>query len=62
MELAADLYAMMESRVKDKPALDVVLAAAGNVRNLKAAHPNYLVDAKAIIGHLKDICAAILDR
>ena len=44
---------------KNNPNIDVVLAAAGDMKDLRTAYPNYFVDTKAFISNLKSICASI---
>lgn len=58
-ELAEQLYTLLEQREKDNPNVDVVLAAAGDMKNLRTAYPNYFADTKAFIASLKAICVSI---
>ena len=58
--LAEQLYMLMERTEKDNPSVDVVLAAAGDLKDLRTAYPNYFVDTKAFMSHLSAICSEIL--
>ncbi len=59
-QLAEQMYMLMESKEKNNPNIDVVLAAAGDMKDLRTAYPNYFVDTKAFITNLKTICSEIL--
>ena len=56
----APLAEHMERTEKDNPSVDVVLAAAGDLKDLRTAYPNYFVDTKAFMSHLSAICSEIL--
>ena len=58
-QLAEQMYMLMEGKEKNNPNIDVVLAAAGDMNDLRTAYPNYFVDTKAFISNLKSICASI---
>jgi len=58
--LAEQMYMLMERTEKDNPSVDVVLAAAGDLKDLRTAYPNYFVDTKAFMSHLSAICSEIL--
>lgn len=58
-EYAEQLYTLVEQREKDNPNVDVVLAAAGDMKDLRTAYPNYFADTTAFIENLKAICACI---
>lgn len=59
-QLAEQMYMLMESREKNNPNIDVVLAAAGEMKDLRTAYPNYFIDTKAFISNLEKICSDIL--
>ena len=61
-DLAANMYTLMENQVRDNPAVDIVLAAAGDMKGLRKAYPNYFVDTNAFIRHLKSISSSILEK
>ena len=58
-DIAEQVYTLVEQREKENPNIDVVLAAAGDMKDLRTAYPNYFVDTKAFISSLKQICAEI---
>lgn len=58
-DIADQIYLSYEQIVKDKEGVDVVLAAAGNLKDLRKAYPNYFVDTKEFIKSLKDACSKI---
>lgn len=55
-QLAEQFYMLME---KELPDVDVVLAAAGDLKGLRHAYPNYFVDTKAFMSNLSAICRNI---
>lgn len=59
-QLAEQMYMLMEGKEKNNPNIDVVLAAAGDMKDLRTAYPNYFVDTKSFISNLKAISSAIL--
>lgn len=61
-QLAEQMYMLIEGKEKNNPNIDVVLAAAGDMKDLRTAYPNYFVDTKAFITNLKAICSEILSR
>lgn len=56
LELAEDFYKMREIATQDKPNIEVVLIAAGNLKDIKKAYPNYFLDTQEFIKNLKSIC------
>lgn len=58
-KIAEDMYMFMESKEKNNPNIDVVLAAAGDMKDLRHAYPNYFIDTKAFITQLTGICSKI---
>lgn len=61
-QLAEQMYMLMESKEKNNPNIDVVLAAAGDMKDLRTAYPNYFVDTKAFMSKLKLICNDIMQN
>lgn len=59
-QLAEQMYMLMEGKEKNNPNIDVVLAAAGDMKDLRTAYPNYFVDTKSFISNLKAISSEIL--
>ena len=59
LQLAERMYMLMEQQEKENSSVDVVLAAAGDMKDLRTAYPNYFVDTKAFIANLKSICEKI---
>ena len=51
---------LLEHQERNNPEIDVVLAAAGGMKDLRKAYPNYFVDTKSFIKTLNDICAELL--
>lgn len=60
LQLAEQMYMLMEGKEKNNPNIDVVLAAAGDMKDLRTAYPNYFVDTKSFISNLKAISSEIL--
>lgn len=58
-DIAEQVYTLVEQREKENPNIDVVLAAAGDMKDLRTAYPNYFVDTKSFISSLKQICTEI---
>lgn len=58
--IAEELYTMIEMKQKQNPLVDVVLASAKDMRDLKLAYPNYFIDTRAFILSLKATCEEIL--
>ena len=56
LELAEEFYKMREIATQDKPNIEVVLIAAGNLKDIKKAYPNYFLDTQEFIKNLKYIC------
>ena len=61
-QLAEQMYMLMEGKEKNNPNIDVVLAAAGDMKDLRTAYPNYFVDTKAFMNKLKTICNDIMNN
>ncbi len=59
-QLAGKMYMLLEHQERNNPEIDVVLAAAGGMKDLRKAYPNYFVDTKSFIKTLNDICAELL--
>lgn len=53
--LAEQVYTIIEQQERNNPNVDVVLAAAGDMKSLRTAYPNYFVDTRAFITSLKRI-------
>lgn len=58
--IAEQMYTMTEMKEKQNPLVDVVLASAKDMRDLKHAYPNYFIDTRAFISSLKATCENIL--
>ncbi len=54
-EIAEEIYSLLEQRENENT--DVVLAAAGGIKNLRAAYPSYFADAASFVSNLKRLCA-----
>lgn len=59
---AEQFYTLYEQRVKEYPNIDVVLAAAGDMKDLRTAYPNYFADTRAFIATLRSICSEIKNQ
>lgn len=55
LDKASTEYARVEQDAIINPNLDVVLVAAGGIKDLKKAYPNYFLDIRNFIGRLNDI-------
>ncbi len=60
LKLAEQTYMLFEQQVV--PTTDIVLAAAGDMKDLRTAYPNYFVDTKAFVSSLKAICKTIKNQ
>ena len=56
LEVAEDFYKMREIATQNRPNIEVVLIAAGNLKEIKKAYPNYFLDTQDFIRNLKNIC------
>ena len=56
LDLAESIYRMREIEIKNSPNIEVVLIAAGNLKDIKKAYPNYFLDTQDFIKNLKNIC------
>lgn len=61
LDIAEQIYTLVEREQRNKN-IDIVLAAAGDMKDLRTAYPNYFVDTKAFIFYLKQICSEIKDK
>lgn len=59
LELAESFYKMRELETQHSPNIEVVLIAAGNLKDIKKAYPNYFLDTQDFIKNLKSICQKI---
>lgn len=58
-DLADQMYMLLEQKARNTEGLDVVLAAAGDLKDLRKAYPNYFIDTKSFINNLNSICTKI---
>ena len=58
-QLAEQMYMLMEQNDKGNQNIDIVLAAAGDMKDLRTAYPNYFADTKSFIISLRNICEDI---
>lgn len=56
LDVAESLYKMREIATQHTPNIEVVLIAAGNLKDIKKAYPNYFLDTQDFIKNLKYIC------
>ena len=56
LEFAESVYKMREKEIENSPNIEVVLIAAGNLKDIKKAYPNYFLDTQDFIKNLKNIC------
>ena len=56
LDIAESLYKMREIATQHTPNIEVVLIAAGNLKDIKKAYPNYFLDTQDFIKNLKNIC------
>lgn len=56
LDFAESIYKMREIETKNSPNIEVVLIAAGNLKDIKKAYPNYFLDTQDFIKNLKNIC------
>lgn len=61
-DYAEQFYTLYEQRVRDNNNIDVVLAAVGDMKDLKTAYPNYFADTRSFIATLNNICAEIIKQ
>lgn len=59
-DIAEQIYTLVEQRERENKNIDVVLVAAGGMKDLRTAYPNYFVDTKSFISHLNQICSEII--
>ncbi|OOR91379.1 (p)ppGpp synthetase [Moraxella caviae] len=62
MTQAQTLYKAREMDTKDTPNIEVVLIAAGDLKQVKKAYPNYFLDTQDFIKRLNKICATIPNK
>lgn len=61
-DLAEHFYALAEGQERANAGIDVVLAAAADMKDLRTAYPNYFVDTREFISNLRSITRQILDH
>ena len=55
LSIASEQYAKLEEEALGNPDLDVVLVAAGGIKDLRKAYPNYFLDIENFIGKVQDV-------
>lgn len=55
LQQATDAYSLAEQDAAIDPNLDVVLVAAGSIKQLKLAYPNYFLDIQHFINRVQDV-------
>ena len=61
LEAATKEYTRLEQDAAIDPNIDVVLVAAGGIKQLKAAYPNYFLDIQHFINRVKDVVRVTSD-
>lgn len=57
ISFAEEMYASLEKKYENDPAILVVLISAGDLKSIQKAYPNYFLDTKYFIDTLQEICS-----